>query len=168
MKYIIKAGILYQIDNGRPGAKLASIKSPFYPVKKTILSPDGRERLYADIQSASRTGEIRESRYILKDQLDQVVITGIPGAASHMRVNAPRIDHIKINMDHKTYVLTMKNSQECLLVDDENNRKAAEILHSGIEGGWKIEAEPIFSPYVLMGLYIFFRYLDKENEFITE
>ncbi len=166
MKYIVQAGSLYQIDNGRPGTKLACIKSPYYPVQKTILSPDGRVKLYADIQASGSSGKIRERCYTLKDPLNQVILRGTPGSASHITINTPRIDHVKIDTKHKAYVLTMKSSQECRLVD-EDNWKVAEILHNGTEGGWKIEAEPLFTPYVLMGLYIFCRYLDKENEFIT-
>lgn len=166
MKYIIQAGSLYQTDNGRPGVKLAYLESPYYPVRKTILSPDGRVKLYADIQTSGSSGKIRERCYTLKDPLDQVILSGTPGPAGHITFNAPRIDHVKIDMDHKAYVLTMKNSQEYRLVD-EDDRKAAQILHNGTEGGWKIETEPLFSPYALMGLYIFCRYLDKENEFIT-
>ena len=69
MKYLIKSGNLYQIDNGRPSSKLACLKTPFYPVKKTILSPDGEVRLIADVQRAGNTGKSRDCIYTLMDPL---------------------------------------------------------------------------------------------------
>lgn len=166
MKYLIKSGNLYQIDNGRPSSKLACLKTPFYPVKKTILSPDGEVRLIADVQRAGNTGKSRDCIYTLMDPLNQVVLTGHPiFNEHHVEFNAPRINHIKLYMNHKIYELSMKNNLECNLVD-QRNWSVAKLVHNEKSGGWLLEADPVFSPYILMGLFLFCRYLDKENEFI--
>lgn len=164
MKYLIKAGSLYQIDNGRPGTKLACLKSPYFPVKKTILSPDGRIRLFAEI----RPNGNREPMYILSDSLNQIILSGSPGHSKNLTIlSEPHLNQIKITLEHRMYNLFMKNSQECLMMD-ENSWVAARLTHRGTGGGWLLEADPSFSPYILMGLFIFCRYLDKENEFLTE
>ena len=164
MKYLIKAGSLYQIDNGRPGTKLACLKSPYYPVKKTILSPDGRIRLFAEIRPSGN----REQMYILSDSLNQIILSGSPGYSKNLTISSePHLNQIKITLEHRIYNLFMKNTQECLMMD-ENSWVSAKLTHRGTGGGWLLEADPVFSPYILMGLFIFCRYLDKENEFLTE
>lgn len=166
MNYLIKSGNLYQIDNGRPGSKLACLKTPFYSVKKTILSPDGEVRLIADVQHSENTGKIPKCTYTLMDPLNQVVLTGYPTYnKNYIALNAPRINHIKLFMNHKIYELSMKDNLECNLVD-QSNYNIANLVHNKKGGGWLLKADPVFSPYILMGLFLFCRYLDKENEFI--
>ncbi len=51
---------------------------------------------------------------------------------------------------------------------DEESWVAARLVHNISGGGWNVEADPVFSPFILMGLFIFCRYLDRENEFVSE
>jgi hypothetical protein len=167
MKYLIKAGKLYQIDNERPSAKLACLKMPYYPTKKTILSPDGRIKLYADIKTCECDGQSRQQVYILSDPLNQTILSGSPALSKNSPLpNGFPVNQIRFTMEHKIYDLLMKSSEEYCIMD-ENSWVTARLLHS-IKGGWFVEADLLFSPFILMGLFIFCRYLDKENEFISE
>lgn len=46
-------------------------------------------------------------------------------------------------------------------------REVVHILHRGIMGGWTIEDETGLLPKNLCGLFVFCRYLERENEFMT-
>ena len=168
MKYLIKAGKLYQIDNGRPGAKLASLKTPYYPIKKIILSPDGRIKLYADIKNCPG-GEINGKRiYVLSDPLNQTILSGIPIYSDNLSLlSGMSVNQIRLTMEHRLYDLFMRSTREFCIMDD-NSWVAVRLEHCTEGGGWYVEADPVFSPFILMGLFIFCRYLDKENEFITD
>lgn len=176
MKYIIKSGSLYEVNQNHMGKKLVSLKSPFYTVKKTLLSSEGRPCLFTDIKQSDILKGNQKKTYMLLDENGHAVLTGFPGyaassclsGAAQSLSHAPRMDHIEITVepDKTALTLAMLNSQNYRLTDSEN-RMAAEIFHNGIAGGWTIETEKDFSPFILMGLYIFSRYLDKENEFLV-
>ncbi|MDF2886224.1 MAG: hypothetical protein K0R23_609 [Lacrimispora sp.] len=168
MKYLIKAGNLYQIDNERPSTKLACLKMPYYPTRKTILSPDGRIKLYADIKTCEGSERSREQIYILSDPLNQTLLSGSPVYLENLSLlSGPPVNHIILAMEHKVYDLFMRSSQEYCIMD-ENSWVTVRLEHRIKEGGWFVEADPEFSPFILMGLFIFCRYLDKENEFVSE
>ena len=167
MKYLIKAGKLYQIDNERPSAKLAYLKMPYYPTKKTILSPDGRIKLYADIKTGEGVKRSQEQIYVLSDPLNQTILSGSPVSSKRSPLqNGIPVNQIRFTMEHKIYDLFMKSNEEYCIMD-ENSWVTARLLHNS-KGGWSVEAELVFSPFILMGLFIFCRYLDKDNEFISE
>ncbi|MGC6175403.1 hypothetical protein [Lacrimispora sp. 38-1] len=168
MKYLIKAGKLYQIDNGRPGVKLACLKTPYYPIKKAILSPDGRIKLYADIKSC-QGGEMSGDRiYVLSDPLNQTILSGIPIYCDNLSLlSGMSVNQIRLTMEHRLYDLFMRSTREYCIMD-ENSWVAVRLEHCFEGGGWSVEADPVFSPFILMGFFIFCRYLDKENEFITD
>ena len=168
MKYLIKTGKLYQIDNGRPGAKLACLKPPYYPVRKTILSPDGSIKLYADIKTCKGSEPNRDQLYILSDSLNQTILSGSPVYTKKLLLlDGIAANQIKLTMDHKPYNIYMKSCQEYCIMD-ENSWVAARLEHNPKGGGWLVESYPVFNPFILMGIFIFCRYLDKNNEFMTE
>jgi len=168
MKYFIKAGKLYQIDNGRPGVKLACLKTPYYPMKKAILSPDGRIKLYADIKSGQGREISGERIYVLYDPLNQTILSGIPVYSDNLSLlSGMSANQIRLTMEHRLYDLFMRSTREYCIMD-ENSWVAVKLEHCTEGGGWSVEADPVFSPFILMGLFIFCRYLDKENEFITD
>lgn len=41
------------------------------------------------------------------------------------------------------------------------------IVHRGVTGGWDIDAPAAMSAGLVCGLYVFSRYLERENEFLT-
>lgn len=174
MKYRIRAGRLFSVENGRAAVRLASIKSPFYPVKRTILSPDGQTVLYTDIQAGGRSGGISAHKYVITDPQKRVVLSGKPECAptsdpvstDDSVPHVPRMDHVRLKMDQSVYNLRMLNSQNYCMADLEG-RKIVEIIHDGIAGGWTVEADDAIAPTILMGIFIFSRYLEKENEFVV-
>ena len=85
-------------------------------------------------------------------------INGWP--VSHM----PRTDHACFDYNGESYRLVMLNSQNYTLYGKGGNT-AVQIIHRGISGGWNIDAEDAFSPELLCGLFIFSKYLARENEF---
>ena len=60
----------------------------------------------------------------------------------------------------------MENVQNYVLTDAQG-RCAVRIIHRGMSGGWKLDVSQPLSPSLLCGLFIFCRYLEKENEFVV-
>ena len=168
MKYLIKAGKLYILDNERPSTKLACLKMPYYPTRKTILSPDGRIKLYADIKTCEGGEHSLEQIYILSDSLNQTILSGSPVFPENLSLlNGQPVNQIKFIMDHKGYDLFMRSSEEYCIMDEES-WVTVRLVHNIKGGGWNVDADPVFSPFILMGLFIFCRYLDRENEYVSE
>ena len=156
------------LDNERPSTKLACLKMPYYPTRKTILSPDGRIKLYADIKTCEGGEHSRQQIYVLSDALNQTILSGSLVYPENLSLlNDRPVNQIMFTMDHKIYHLFMRSSQEYCIMD-EDSWVAARLSHSIKGGGWYVEADPVFSPFILMGLFIFCRYLDRENEFASE
>lgn len=176
MKYLIQAGNLYEINQNQIGKKLVSLKSPFYTVKKTLLSSEGRPCFFTDMKQPGLPKSNLKKAYVLLDEKARAILTGFPGYAvssdssntAQPLSHVPRMDHVAIIVEPEKAALTlaMLNSQNYRLTDSKN-QAAADIYHNGIAGGWTIETGKDFSPFILMGLYIFSRYLDKENEFLV-
>ncbi|MDE6995216.1 MAG: hypothetical protein K2P41_12460 [Lachnospiraceae bacterium] len=68
-------------------------------------------------------------------------------------------------MDGKTFLLTMHNSQNYSL-KDQNGKTVLQILHRGLIGGWLLETDFPFQAQILSGLFIFCRFIEQENEFL--
>lgn len=174
MKYRIRSGTLFSVENGRAAVGLASIRSPFRSARRTILSPDGRAVLYADIKAAGRSGGMTAHKYVITDPRKRVVLSGKPECAAEYGPDSaeepvsrvPRTDRVRIRMDRSVYNLKMLNSQNYCMTDERGHR-AAEIIHDGIAGGWTVEADDAIDPAILMGIFIFSRYLEKETEFVA-
>ncbi len=168
MKYILKSSVLYREDT-----PVARIGRKFSTAERDICSPDGTQMMRTRIvDSAENTGDVRSRRYILEDLRDHMVIEAVPGYAededpkvygwplSHM----PRTDHTDLKIKDQPYRLVMLNSQNYVLYGDDG-KAAVQIVHRGISGGWNIEADRLFSPALLCGLFVFCRYIESENEF---
>ncbi len=168
MKYILKSSVLYREDT--PAARIGRRLST---AERDIYVPEGMRIMHAHItDSAENTGDVRSRRYILEDLRDHTLIEAVPGYAreedpeiygwplSHM----PRCDHADLVITGRPYRLVMLNSQNYVLYG-EDERAAVQIVHRGISGGWNIEADRLFSPALLCGLFVFCRYIESENEF---
>lgn len=167
MKYLIQAGKLFAIENGKASLSLASIQSPFYSVRRAILSAEGQVLLFTDIRADSRSGRKAGNQYIITDAQRNVVLSGKPecsadGDPGHI----PRADRVQLEMNQSVCSLRMLNSQNYRL-ENAQGQKVVEIIHNGIGGGWTVEADASVSPALLLGIFIFSRYLDKENKFVV-
>jgi hypothetical protein len=166
MKYHIRAGRLFPAENGQTVISLASIQNPFYSVRRTILSPEGRAALFTDIRADGRGGKAGH-QYIITDPQRRVVLSGKPEcSADDDPDHIPRADRVQLKMNQSVYKLRMLNSQNYCL-EDAYGQKAVEIIHDGIGGGWTVETYASISPTLLLGIFIFSRYLDKENKFVV-
>lgn len=64
------------------------------------------------------------------------------------------------------YTLIMQNTQNYIL-QNAAGAVVARIVHRGVTGGWDIDAPAAMSAGLVCGLYVFSRYLEQENEFLT-
>lgn len=167
MKYLIRAGELFSIENGKASLSLASIQSPFYSVRHTILSAEGQTVFFTDIRTDSRGGGKAGNQYLITDLQRHIVLSGKPEcSADGIPGHVPRVDRVQLKMNQSVGSLRMLNSQNYCL-EDAHGQRAVEIIHNGIDGGWTLEADASVSPALLLGIFIFSRYLDKENKFVV-
>ncbi|MBC8576279.1 hypothetical protein H8717_07655 [Oscillospiraceae bacterium BX1] len=68
-------------------------------------------------------------------------------------------------MNGEEYLLTMHNSQNYSLTNNDNS-EVLRIMHKGIVGGWTVEDHCGFAPEILCGIFAFCRYIEQENEFL--
>lgn len=172
MKYMMKAGVLYLQDR-----VMARIKSSLASPEKKVLSADGHLLLRTDICGVDappdRQGDVRFREYTMMTGQEEPLATAKPNYAEGddpMTVGwpvcrLPKVDNAQVQIDGRTYCLTMQNSQNYLL-RESSEKVAIQILHRGLIGGWDIEAEEDFSPELICGIFIFCRYIEQENEFL--
>lgn len=172
MNYTMKAGTLYH-----QGKVAARIKGIFASSEKHIFSPKGNLLLRVDIRNLDspqeRQGDVRFREYIMTSnesvsyafarpdyaEGDDPLVVGWP----YCRM--PRIDHAQVQIGDSTYCLVMINSQNYLL-KEQPGKKVMEIFHRGLAGGWDIEAADELRPELVCGIFIFCRYIERENEFL--
>lgn len=164
MDYVIKGGALY---TDLPGGPLYSLKSEWMGTNRTICTPDGT----AVLQSSVGANTAGEREYRLVTPTGETVCTARPGYAegeTELRplCRMPRTDHAALVWNGKAYKLSMTREHACSLCDLENHPLVV-ITHRGVVGGWRVEDRLGLSPDVILGLFVFFRYLERENEFIT-
>jgi len=53
-----------------------------------------------------------------------------------------------------------------LRLKDAAGYTVVQIIHRGQCWGWNIDADEVFSPGILCGLFAFCRYMEHEDEFI--
>ena len=174
MRYIMKAGILYNDD---ALAVLARVKSSLVGPLKKIDDNKGQLLLEADIrcldQIKSSSGDVRNREYVLIDPEGKVVASARPGYAKGDEPDVvgwpicrmPRVDNAKLNINGTEYFLAMHNSQN-YAVTDNKNLEVLRIMHKGIAGGWVVEDDGRFAPEILCGIFVFCRYIEHENEFL--
>lgn len=175
MQYLMKSGELFLADSGK---LLIQIKSSFLGVKKTIYKKDSGQSYQTDIMttdiSNGKKGDVRYRTYIMTDSESVVLMEAHPAYAKEDDPDVvgwpicrvPKVDHADILICGTKYLLTMHNSQNYSLKDEQENTKL-QIMHCGIAGGWTMDANECFSPEILGGLFIFCRYMEQENEFIV-
>lgn len=171
MNYIMKAGALYQGDQ-----VLARIKSPFSGAAKSVCLTDGTLILRTDIQNtapaAEHSGDVRFRRYVLFDAAGAEQVSARPDYAAGDEPElvgwpvsrSPRVDHAKLQYKKVEYLLCMKSSS-CYILSDPQGETLVEIRHRGLTGGWTIDSAAAFSPGLLCAVFIFCRYIERENEF---
>lgn len=175
MKYKMKSGVLFSEDGQRPlmkikgtiGSNIKSIlNSQDVTVYKTMITP-----VNADEKDA---GEIGNRQYIAVGENSEICFSAVPeySESDDPAVNGwpvcrmPRVDTARLELNGKSYIIVMQNSQY-YYISDENGTKAAEIMHRGIGGGWNIESKGEFKAEQLCVLFVFCRYIEQENEFIV-
>lgn len=172
MKYIMRAGTLYNQNN-----MLAQIKSVLIGPEKKIISADGTLLLQTNIYNreapAGKIGNVRFRQYILTD------VEGIrcavanpdyakdddPEVVGWPICRMPKVDHAQMQIYDDEYYLTMRNNQNYLL-ENAIRESVVQIYHRGLIGGWEIEADGGFRPDIICGIFVFCRYMEKENEFL--
>lgn len=168
VSYQIFSGKLFREQGESLSEKLVSIKSPSFKLQKTILSADGKSLLISDVV----LDESKNKTYVLMDMQRCPIIRGTPQYAhsSDPKIHgwpishAPRYDHVCFQYQKLDYQLRMQNAQNFIIKDSGGNT-AMEIIHNGYAGGWSVHSMVDFSPALILGIFIFTRYLDKENEF---
>lgn len=173
MNYIMKSSCLYSEQYGET---LAKIKSTFSgPLKRILLSETNTE-YHTDIRKldapAQRSGDVRFREYFFGNP-GNTMMTGQPGYAEGEDplpagwpvCRLPRVDHAQIRIGGNEYHLTMHNSQNYTL-QDENGYVILRIIHRGLIGGWLFHDYHGFAPEILCGLFAFCRYIEQENEFL--
>lgn len=170
MNYYIHFGKLYQKKTSQQETCLCYIKGPFYSTNKTIISSKDNSILKAEIVQKKKDGKLDSRKYLLTDEADHIVAEGqleyAEGADPWPVCHAPRVDRLLIKMDDSSYELKMLNSQN-FVMEDQQKYSVMEIIHNDIGGGWNTVIHRDFDSSVVMGIFVFSRYLDKENEFIV-
>ena len=175
MRYIMKSGSLSRENSQEI---LARIKSSLIGMSKQIYGSNGQLLLEANSRfsdpAVPHTGDIREREYVLTDSKKHLIAQAQPGYAKEddpqehgwPLCRLPKVDHAHIIMSENQYVLTMKNSQQ-YGASNINGTEVLSITHRSITGGWQIEDTGSFSPEVICGLFVFSRYIEQDNEFLT-
>ncbi len=175
MRYIIKSGVLYRESDGK---RLAGIRGSLTGPGKQICPEDSGNAWTADIftpeASGVNRGDVRKKEYVLHDEKGCAAAAGRPGykedddpdKTGWPLARLPRVDHADIRIGDVPFRLTMRSGGNYDL-QDYAGESALSIVHRGISGGWNLETEQSFSPELLCGLFVFCRYIEHENEFLT-
>lgn len=173
--YVIKGGVLCREKDDQV---LARIKSVLNSRQKTISLPGG-ESMSTEVRTREdaenpESDDVRQREYLLLDGQGHLVAAARPDYApgqdpalegwpvSHM----PRVNQARLEMEGGSYQLTMENSQYYTLRDQAGSI-LLRLVHRGLLGGWNLETETDFSSGLLCGLFLFCRYIEKENEFMV-
>ena len=175
MKYRLKSGVLYGQNGEQP---LVRIKGAFQGSEKEILAPDNHLLYRIDVrqlQTASvPSGSVQKKEYVMYTEEGNEYTVAKPDYADGDNpadvgwpiCRMPRVDHATLSFEGISYTLVMENEQNYTLVDTMHHQ-VVQILHCGLAGGWNIEAPEEFPVVFLCGLFIFCRYIEKENEFVV-
>ena len=176
MEYVMKSGILTRTGAGCTRVESARIKGAF-GVRKVILSGDGAETFYTDIREKGGDwpgSGLHGREYVLLDQADQVLASALPdyaqgedpAQAGWPVYRLPGVDHAAVRIGQAAYTMWMKDSRDYQMMG-QTGETVLRILHRGVPGGWDLFLSDPLSPEVLCALFVFSRYLEQENEFIT-
>lgn len=169
----MKAGVLY-----KDGEVLARLKGSLSGPVKNIFLANGTGIFQTNIRNLDapdhHTGDVRFRRYVLYDKTGKECAIAKPDYAEGDDpeivgwpiCRMPRVDHACFLYHQDTYTLIMQNSQNYLLTE-ASGHIAVQIFHRGLIGGWNIESDDRFSPEMLCGIFVFCRYMERENEFLV-
>ncbi len=170
MKYYIHYGKLFPANQDEAKDCLCYIKPPVYSQNKQLCSADGTARASVEITENGTDPQRPIHRYVMKDSTGKILAEGQPGysgnADLHPFSRGPRADHVAIRLPDAACRLQMQNSQNFILTT-EDGRVSMELIHNGVNGGWNVSADDSLDALLVMGIFLFSRYLDKENEFVV-
>lgn len=130
MKYIMKAGVLYQKDR-----VTVRIKSSLASPAKKVLSAEGHLLLQTDICNMEvppdRQGDVRFREYIMTAGQEKPLATAKPNytegddpmAVGWPVCRLPRVDNAQVQINGRTYCLTMQNGQNYLLTESSQKNR---------------------------------------------
>ena len=170
MMYTMKSGLLT-----RDGSELCRIISSLSGAERSILSPLGdliAKTLVRFLPADSSSCPVSEKEYSLLDSAGNVLIKARPDCApdegdkkSSGSLRLPKVDRAAVYMRNEVCIFTMESPRLYILRFDDGH-KVLSVTHRGITGGWDIDCSEDFSPEEICGLFIFCRYIEKENEFL--
>lgn len=170
MTYRMKAGVLY---GGKAQDPLVRLEGRLCTREKQIVDGMGQLILRAVIRETEASGSQNRPReghtYLLEYPSGGCYAQAWPvcddqeGFGPPPLNQMPRIDHARVRMGEQEYLLIMQNSRTYGLLD-RSGKKLVQIEHRGVTGGWQIETWQEFTPPFLCGLFVFCRYLERENE----
>lgn len=169
--YTLKSGILYQEPEKK---ELVNIKASLSGPEKKIYRGE-KEILVSDIHYTDgdrQAGDVRDKEYTLIDEKGCIVGVARPDYRAEDDPDVvgwpvcrmPKVDHASVKMNGMDFVMTMHDNRNYGM-QNEAGQEVFHILHNGIMGGWTIESSDEFSPEEICGLFVFCRYIEKENEF---
>ena len=118
-----------------------------------------------------RTGDVRFHRYAALDAAGREIAAAVPDYAPAEEPESagwplsrmPRADRARMMWRGQAYSLTMRSPCRYLLLDGFG-QEAACIARRGLAGTWQIDARDVFPPALLCAVFVFCRWLEKENE----
>lgn len=173
MEYIMRYGNLFFND-----ALSVSIKSTLTGSGKKILDVNGGVVMRTDILDlkapAGERGNVHYRQYVMLDGDGKECAVARPdyaqgedpAVAGWPLCRMLKVDHAQLTIGGKEYLLTMRNSQNYSL-SEKTGKIIVQIMHRGLCGGWTIDAADIFLPEIICGIFIFCRYIEQENEFLS-
>lgn len=125
------------------------------------------------IQSCQKNGDVRFHRYVMLDANGEELVSASPDYAKGEEPECngwplsrmPRVDRATMRWREQRYHMRICAHGICVIADCFG-KEAVRFEHRGIMGGWNVSARTAFPPSLLCGLFVFFRYLEKENEMI--
>ncbi len=172
MKYVMKSGTLSDCEKA-----LIRVKGDFIGPGKKLYYADGTVALQTDIRKREtghdKTGDVRFRYYVMLDVWGNEVAVGKPDyeegedpiSAGWPVCRMPKTAHMQLLFREREYCLRVVDSQNYTL-KEPSGKIVLHISHRGLSGGWDIEADDLFPPEVVCGIFVFCRYLEQENEFI--
>lgn len=171
----LKFGILFTPDGTE---RCAQIKSTILGARKKIFVFGNHTHYETSIRimdiPAHQSGDVRCRIYTLKTNAGDVLMTASPNYSYGYDpdvdgwpiCHAPQVDHAYVEIKGRTHLLTMHNRRNYTLAT-ENGTIWARIYKNTFSVKWTISISNRLSPELICGLYIFCRYLERENEFIV-
>lgn len=166
MRYRIKAGALYAEGEETP---LVRLEGRFCTRDKQILDGAGSPVLRTAIR---REREAGGCAYRMEEPSGACYAQAWPdltpreGAGAPPLNRMPRVDHARLRLGEREYLLIMQSPRTYGLLT-LSGKKAVQIDHCGVAGGWQVETWQDFTPAFLCGLFVFCRYLERENELLV-